>query len=392
MKLSLLLLKARNLLLHLSDRVVLSFMHNGSRSVYKNKVLVIRLDSIGDYLLFRNFLHELRSSEQFCNKDITLAGNELWKDLAETFDSTAVNHFIWINRKRFYTDRAYRYTILKQFYQQGYDTVIESAYSREILFGDAIVLAAQAPESIGMGITTQRPGKWKNLLFGSGGYTRFINTQDTLTFEFLRNREFFRKLLSKPELNTRLELQCTPHENKTGEQRYAIIVPGAQAAFRRWQPECFAEVINWIEANSTMHCVLCGAPDEAGLCSTVIALTKSKQAENLAGKLSLPEYAAYMQGAALAISNETGAVHLAAATNTPVICISNGHDIGRFHPYPEELKKTTIFLYPTESNQAIDKMIKNSEKVQGKAHALISEITAEKVCSQIRRMLDLHLI
>ncbi len=46
-----------------------------------NSLLIVRLDAIGDYILFRNFLKVIRNSEKFNNYTITLCGNTLWKDI-----------------------------------------------------------------------------------------------------------------------------------------------------------------------------------------------------------------------------------------------------------------------------------------------------------------------
>ena len=50
-------------------------------------LLLIRLDSIGDYVLFRNFIRELKTSEKYKNHHITLLGNASWKAVAEKLDA-----------------------------------------------------------------------------------------------------------------------------------------------------------------------------------------------------------------------------------------------------------------------------------------------------------------
>ena len=48
----------------------------------KRNVLIIFLDAIGDYILFRNFLSEIRESSKFKDYTITLLGCEKFKDFA----------------------------------------------------------------------------------------------------------------------------------------------------------------------------------------------------------------------------------------------------------------------------------------------------------------------
>jgi ADP-heptose:LPS heptosyltransferase len=57
----------------------------------------------------------------------------------------------------------------------------------------------------------------------------------------------------------------------------------------------------------------------------------------LAGKTSLPEFVEVIRQARLLISNETSAVHIAAAVKTPSVCILGGGHFGRFLPYPEKV-------------------------------------------------------
>ena len=58
---------------------------------YQNKkyipgtLLIIKTDAIGDYILFRNFLSEVRNLSLYKNYKIILCGNELWKDIALHF-------------------------------------------------------------------------------------------------------------------------------------------------------------------------------------------------------------------------------------------------------------------------------------------------------------------
>jgi hypothetical protein len=69
--------------------------------LYKNKdkkLLIIRLDDIGDYLLFRNSLEAYKTSPRWNAYEITLLGNKIWKGLFEELDSTKVDKTIWIDK------------------------------------------------------------------------------------------------------------------------------------------------------------------------------------------------------------------------------------------------------------------------------------------------------
>ncbi|HOV12846.1 MAG TPA: hypothetical protein PK771_01060, partial [Spirochaetota bacterium] len=65
----------------------------------KKELLIVKLDAIGDYIIFRNFIEEIKKSEKFCDYDITILGNILWKDLSEKQDSDFIKNFVWITKK-----------------------------------------------------------------------------------------------------------------------------------------------------------------------------------------------------------------------------------------------------------------------------------------------------
>ena len=46
-----------------------------SKIIKPKSLLLIRLDAIGDYILFRNFIEELKKDEKYKHYSITLLGN-----------------------------------------------------------------------------------------------------------------------------------------------------------------------------------------------------------------------------------------------------------------------------------------------------------------------------
>ena len=68
--------------------------------VYTKTLLLVRIDSIGDYVLFRNFIGIIKKSEKYKDYKITLCGNIAWKELAETFDREFISDFVWIDSKK----------------------------------------------------------------------------------------------------------------------------------------------------------------------------------------------------------------------------------------------------------------------------------------------------
>src|SRR6185312_12833966 len=156
--------------------------------IKKNTLLVLRLDSIGDYIIFRNFIQVLKESEKYKNYSITLCGNVWWKDLAENLDAAYIDRYIWIDYPKM-SDFKYCYKMQKKIHSKGYEVLIHSTFSRDII-SDGIVIHSGAKEKIGYNgdlINLQKEQKDKNDL----SYTVLIPSVSKFRFEFYRNLDFF---------------------------------------------------------------------------------------------------------------------------------------------------------------------------------------------------------
>lgn len=99
---------------------------------------------------------------------------------------------------------------------------------------------------------------------------------------------------------------------------WAVIHPGATAASRRYPPEEFAVVARTLVRDFGWQIIFTGTDPERELIDRIQALT-GEPTQSLAGELPLGEFAALLARAPVLISNNTGAVHVAAAVGTPVV-------------------------------------------------------------------------
>ena len=105
-------------------------------------LLLIRLDEIGDYLLFRNQLEAYKASARWKSYRITLLGNECWRGLFTALDQPTVDDTIWVNKNRYLENAPYRMAIWKQLRAGGFETVVAPSYMRPLLLDDLCMLAA----------------------------------------------------------------------------------------------------------------------------------------------------------------------------------------------------------------------------------------------------------
>jgi heptosyltransferase-2 len=102
-------------------------------------------------------------------------------------------------------------------------------------------------------------------------------------------------------------------------EKTAILTPGSVWKTKQWTRQGFIEIgRKFIEAGRAV--TLAGTKEEAVLCQE-IALEIGEGAFSTAGETSLLETAQQMAKAEIAIVNDSGAMHLAAVTDTPVVAV-----------------------------------------------------------------------
>lgn len=101
---------------------------------------------------------------------------------------------------------------------------------------------------------------------------------------------------------------------------FALLLPGASPARpgKRWQAAHFAA----LAAELNRPVVLCGGPAEQPLAAEIMARTPGLL--DLTGRTDLRQLAAVARRAALAIGNDSGPTHLAAAAGCPTIALFGG--------------------------------------------------------------------
>src|ERR1700730_5016622 len=102
----------------------------------RKKLLIIRPDDIGDYLLFRNQLGMYKQSPRWRDHSITLLGNAAWKDLFAMLDRETVDETIWVSKHEYLESAAYRLGLWTRLREKGFEIVIAPSRTRPLLIDD----------------------------------------------------------------------------------------------------------------------------------------------------------------------------------------------------------------------------------------------------------------
>jgi ADP-heptose:LPS heptosyltransferase len=110
------------------------------------------------------------------------------------------------------------------------------------------------------------------------------------------------------------------------------INPGGDRENRRWAPDRFAAVAEKIIEQFHSRVILLGGPAERHIASSIECGIHSAVA-NLSGKIPLEELPYVISRLDLLITNDSGPMHIAAATKTPLVALFGPEDPELFMPY-----------------------------------------------------------
>jgi ADP-heptose:LPS heptosyltransferase len=299
----------------------------------RRDILLIRLDAIGDFILWLDTAKEYKKI--YPEKEITLLANNLWSELAGALPYW--DHVWELDRRKFYRNPVYRLRLLAKVKKAGFQTVIQPTFSRYFFYDDTIVRCSAAKERIGS------TGNFSNISprlkrISDRWYTKLVPASESPLMELCRNAEFLRGLGAKdfqadvPVLMFNSMNTILP---ATVPKKYYILFPGAGARYKQWPLERYAKLTEIIYRYTGMKGLVCGGPGEKDMFERIITNANSSF-QDLVGKTSLNQLAGLVKKANFLIGNDTSAIHIATAVNTPSVCILGGGHYSRFLPYITE--------------------------------------------------------
>ena len=115
------------------------------------------------------------------------------------------------------------------------------------------------------------------------------------------------------------------------ERPLIAIHPGSPIPLKRWIPERYAELADWLIARKRAEILFVGVNDEMPLITEIQRLMRAESV-NIAGKTTLTQLASILHTCNVFIGNDSGPMHLAAAVGTQTIGLYGPGDPTRFGP------------------------------------------------------------
>ena len=289
-----------------------------SRSVpLPDRVLIVRLDNIGDFVVWLDAARALVQHFHAEGKHVTLLANAVWKGWAEELG--LFDEVLALEEKRFRRNLQYRREMAQTIRSRGFGTAVQPSFTRILEAGDALLRLSGATHRIGQAGTFEH-GSEHHRRTGDRWYTELLASDPELSGEMQRNAAFVRALTGGDYRARVADLRaCTdtrlPHNllAELGEKPYFVLFPGASFAGRLWPAERYVEIAQRIHAATGAIGVICGGRTEETQAAGMMAAARSPLL-NWVGRTTLPGLAAVLAQAELLVGNETSAIHIAAVS------------------------------------------------------------------------------
>jgi ADP-heptose:LPS heptosyltransferase len=333
-------LQIAELFLFAFDRIYFFFRRPSSRK-RNSKVLIIRLDAIGDFIIWLSAAKAIRQT--YAGSRVTLLGNELWTDLAKElrwFDA------VWpLNRKKFLMNPLYRWKMLDKIQHEGFDIVLHPVFNRDFFVGDASVRASRAPTRIGFSGSTENIKPWHKKI-GDAWYTALVPSGQKHQLD--QDADFVRALGAPYTTNLPVLPPFPLKKDFPLKGDYYVIIPGAGHEMRQWPLGNFQEIARRIYKRTGLTGILCGGAREVNI-GRAFFTGLSVPIMNMIGRTSLLDLVSIITHATFVVSNDTGAIHIAIAESVPSVCILGGAHPGRYLPYPAGLNaRVQVVMHPMD--------------------------------------------
>jgi ADP-heptose:LPS heptosyltransferase len=346
-------------------------------------LLVIKLDGIGDYILFRNMLIYIRNSKRFEKHKITFLGNSEWREIFDRFDKSAADNVIWIDKKKLKKNIYYRFSLLWRVRSLATSDVLNCVFSRSILLDDAFAFVATGATKIAMKGDNINRGENNKGIDGII-YSDIYETGGGGVFESVVNSQFVEYVLNIKNVSIAIGFNEASAIAKPIE-RYIVLFLGAGNPRRKWPIENFLKCAEYASDKFNLEPVLCGGPGDVEDARKFLDRYKGP-AHNYTAKTTLTEYIQLVRHAKLTVSVDTGPLHIAAATGCPVIGLFSGKFYKRFAPYPKEIEPEFYPVYPDFVDELIathDKILYDIFKMENE---IIRFIPPDKVILQMKKI------
>jgi len=275
---------------------------DGELAAVVTRILVVRPGGIGDAVLFFPLLQALR--REFPQARLEVLAERRNVGLFATND---------VVHSAYAYDRGYGRELLTVL-RGRYDIVIDTEQSH--FLSAIITYLTGAPVRVGFdtqgrgGLFTHRV-HYSDQIYEVHSFLNLFHALSGKRLPFDPERPFFP--IAEEHLTWARALLGTG-----SDARLAVVLPGASTPLKRWAPERYRRVVQWLIEQGLRVAVIGGATDVQAAREVTQGLDPGRII-NLAGSTNLPRTAAVIALADVYVSSDTGPLHIAYGVGTSTV-------------------------------------------------------------------------
>lgn len=359
------------------------------------EILLVDTDSVGDYILMRNYIRYIKQSDKYKDYKITLLCSKLAEEWAKYLDSDIIDNFLvvpgQIQRR---TDD--ELAVIKQDLECDglkpfYDTICYCSFNsmpkrskhefilKDVMYNDSIIYMDE-----------KNPHRNCSDLLQ---YTKILwNTDAAEQFECDLNKFFFERWL---DVNTDVKWPTIEPSKviiknsffNDLKNEYVVINPCANDEYRMWHRNNWIDVIKYIKTVKKLDVILVCGKDQEEYCRSI--LQDSGIDGTVFAGLAVGDLLQILKLAKLYIGQDSGIFHVAAALNIRTLCLSAGNAYFRFLQYPKTRKHVRV-LFPRGVEEWINKNKDRDPALVRNINCFyINELLVPDVTSEIDKLLEI---
>jgi len=290
------------------------------------RILVLKLDHIGDFVLAMRAFLELRTA--WPNALITLIcgpWNCRLAQRAEIFDRVIDYSFFPESASDNQRPTAALYSKFAKFDVGGpYDIAIDMRYDDDtrplLAMVDAKFRAGYAAKNINLSLDLELPTAEKPAT-GEERYSRPLHAELQMLVLVSTLINYFRQREPHPICEMLPKAGAIPG---LSDQRSIVVAPGAGKTTSQWPLKNFAALCAALTERTAHNLLLVGNQGDIEKGRIISASLPPDRVCDLTDKLPIEELPELLSNVALFVGNDSGATHMAAKLGAPTICIFSG--------------------------------------------------------------------
>ncbi len=297
----------------------------------QKKLILMRLDEIGDFIIWLNAAKEYK--RKYAQYEVILICKNAVQPIAEKLDY--FDKVIPIDMAQLKQGNVQYLVMLRKmlmYARGGY--LIQAVSTRNICME---LVAACTPAARKIAIISDNPNiSPKEKMAYNRVYDRIIDIPIVWEHEALKNARFMRKIGFKYYRASKTVLPGTVGETIDMPEKFYCIALGTSSSSKTPDVGVYIDTARYIYDKYHLTCCLLGTGEDQEAERCFLRNCKSISVFSYVGKTTILQYIEIIRKAFFVLSGDSSAAHIAVAVGTQSIATATGFHYGRFLPYDLE--------------------------------------------------------